>query len=379
MEFDLSKPQQLLRESAREVFARQCPMIRVRALMAGESAFDEELWRTLSDQGWVGLHLPEAAGGLGLGLVELAVVVEEMGRACVPGPFLATLWAATLLAHAGDSPDVMRHLEPIMAGELRATVAFLEPEGGWDPEEVQLHVEAAPGGYRLSGRKVWVLDAADAGLIVCAGRHEDRLILLPVRPSAAGVTLTATPALDATRKLYQLDFADVVVPAGEVIASGAKARAAVDRSLQVAALAVSAELVGIAQKVLELSVDYARTRQQFGRSIGTFQAVQHQCADMLLWTESARSAVYYAAWANSAGAPDAGRALAVAKAYASDAAREVCHRGIQVHGGIGFTWEHDLHIYLKRARANEALFGDATFHREQIARLVLDAGPASGA
>ena len=220
MEFDLSKPQQLLRESAREVFSRQCPMERVRELMAGESAFDEELWRTLSEQGWVGLHLPESAGGLGLGLVELAVVVEEMGRACVPGPFLATLWAATLLAHAGDPSAPSPALESIMAGDLRATVALLEPGSGWDPQEVQLRVVAETGAYRVSGRKMWVLDAADAGLIVCAGRHEDQVIILSVRPNAPGVTLTATPALDATRRLYQVEFAEVVVPAADVLASG---------------------------------------------------------------------------------------------------------------------------------------------------------------
>jgi alkylation response protein AidB-like acyl-CoA dehydrogenase len=376
MEFDLSKPQQLLRDSAREVFARQCPMSRVRALMAGESAFDEELWQTLSDQGWVGLHLPETAGGLGLGLVELAVVVEEMGRACIPGPFLATLWAATLLAHPGDSAQGTRYLEPILAGDLRATVAFLESGGAWDPWDVQLHVEAGAGAYRLNGRKVWVLDAADAGLIVCAGRHDDQLILLPVRSDAPGVSVTATPALDATRKLYQVDFAEVVVPAGDVLGSSQQAGGAVERSLQIGALAVSAELVGIAQKVLEVSVEYARTRQQFGRPIGAFQAVQHQCADMLLRTESARSAAYYAAWALSANIPEAGRALAIAKAYASDAAREVCHHALQIHGGIGFTWEHDLHLYLKRARANEVLFGDATFHREQIARMIFDRAPS---
>ena len=163
-----------------------------------------------------------------------------------------------------------------------------------------------------------------------------------------------------------------MVPAADVLASGEQARAALERSVQIATVAVCAELVGIVQRVLDLSVDYAKTRQQFGRPIGAFQAVQHQCADMLLMTESARSATYYAAWALSANAPDAARALAIAKAYASDAAREVCHRAIQVHGGIGFTWEHDLHIYLKRACADEALFGDATFHREQIARLILE-------
>jgi alkylation response protein AidB-like acyl-CoA dehydrogenase len=375
MDFDLSKPQELLRESAREVFARQCPMERVRVLMAGASGLDEEIWSTMADQGWLGMHLPESAGGLGLGLVELAIIAAEMGRACVPGPFLATLWAATLLAHA-DSPVAQRSLGPIMDGKLRATTAFLEPGGGWHPDDVQLRVESTGKTYRISGRKIWVLDAADAALIVCVGRADDRVLILPVHPDTPGVTLTATPSLDPTRKLYQIDFADVTVPAGDVLASGAHAGAAVARAQQVATVVVAAELVGVAQKVLEMSVEYARTRQQFGRTIGSFQAVQHQCADMLLRAESARSAVYYAAWALSAEAPDAPRALAVAKAYASDAAREVCHHGIQVHGGIGFTWEHDLHLYLKRARSGEALFGDADFHREEIARLVLDAGIA---
>jgi alkylation response protein AidB-like acyl-CoA dehydrogenase len=377
MDFDLSKPEQMLRESAREVFARQCPIPRVRELMASPSAFDARLWHAIAEQGWIGMHLPEPAGGLGLGLVALAVVAEETGRACVPGPFLGTLWAATLLAQLDNPAGPARYLEPILSGNLRASIALLEAEGTWDPRDVQLRVTAEAGGerYRAGGRKLWVLDGADAGLIVCVGRLDEELILFPVRSDTLGVTLTATPALDATRKLYQLDMNEVAIPAGEVLACGEPAQSALQRSIQVATVAVSAELVGIAQRVLEMTVDYARTRQQFDRPIGAFQAVQHQCADMLLWTESARSAAYYAAWAVSTGAPDAARALAVAKAYASDAARDVCHRAIQVHGGIGFTWEHDLHLYLKRAQAGAALFGDATFQREQIARLTLDSEP----
>jgi alkylation response protein AidB-like acyl-CoA dehydrogenase len=377
MDFELSKPQEMLRESAREVFARQCPASSVRALMAAPSAFDADLWQTLADQGWIGMHLPEAAGGLGLGLVELAVVAEEMGRACMPGPFLATLWAATLLARLDDSALTERYLEPITAGTLRATVALLEPAGTWDPGDVQLPIRSSPSGngYEASGRKLWVLDAADAGLIVCAGRHEDDLVLFTVAPGAAGDTLSATPALDATRKLFQLDLDRAAIPVGAILARGARATEALEHALAVATVAVCAELVGIAQRVLEMSVEYARTREQFGRPIGAFQAVQHQCADMLLWTESARSAAYYAAWALSTGAADAAQAVAIAKAYASDAARDVCQRGIQVHGGIGFTWEHDLHLYLKRALAGAALFGDAAFQRERIARLVLDVAP----
>jgi len=377
MEFELSKPQQLLRESARDLCKRECPPRRVRDLMAGPTAFDANLWQTLVDQGWLGLHLPESEGGLGLGLVELAVVAEEMGRTCMPGPYLATLWAATLLSRAGNAEQRARYLEPILAGSLRATVALLEPEASWDLDDVQLHVVEGKEGYRLTGRKVWVLDAADTGLIVCVGKQGDRLTLLSVHPDAPGVTITATPGLDATRKLCHIDFKDVVIPAGEVLDSGDKAREALEHSLQVATVAVCAEIVGLSQWVLEATVEYAKTRQQFGKPIGTFQAVQHQCADMLLLAESARSATYFAAWALSANAPEASRAIAIAKAYASDAGREVCHRGIQVHGGIGFTWEHDLHLFFKRAKANEVLFGDASFHRERLAGLVLDGADAT--
>jgi len=373
MEFDLSKPQQLLRDSARDFFTQECPVERVRHLMAAGSAFDADLWRGIAEQGWIGLHLPESVGGLGLGLVELAVIAEEMGRACLPGPFLASLWAATLLNELGG-PHSTRHLELITSGELRATVALLEPDGSWDLADLQLHVAAHDRGYCLDGRKLWVLDAADTGLIVCVGSHQGELIILAVPTGAAGVTLTATPALDATRKLYRVDFAGTLVSAADVLARGERAHKVLESALRVGALVICAEQVGIAQKVLEMTVDYARTRQQFGRPIGAFQAVQHQCADILLATESARSAAYFAAWALSAGAPAAARAVAIAKAYCSDAATAVCQRGVQVHGGIGFTWEHDLHLYLKRAKANEALFGDATLHRAELARLLLDVG-----
>ena len=248
MEFDLSKPQQLLRDTARDFFEHECPPSKVRDLMAGASAFDAGLWRAIADQGWINLHLAESDGGLGLSLVEMAVVTEEMGRACLPGPFLATLWATTLLAKTNDDARCTRYLEAIAAGDLRATVALLEPEASWDKDDTRLQVEACAAGYRLDGRKIWVLDAADAGLIVCIGAHQGQLMILPVAPDAAGVTLTSTPALDATRKVYQVDFAGVVVPASEVLASGDPARAALDHSLQVATVAICAELVGIAQK-----------------------------------------------------------------------------------------------------------------------------------
>ncbi len=370
MEFDLSKPQKLLQKSARDLFTRQCPPKKVRELMATDTAFDPELWSAVAEQGWLAIHLPESAGGLDLGTVELAVVAEEMGRACYPGPFLGTVWAATLLAYADGKS---KHLEPLATGESKGAVALLEPDTAWDPAEVALAAQADSGGFKLSGRKAFVFDAATADVIVCAARGEEGLVLVAVPAKAPGVKIAATPGVDATRKLSDVTLDNVTVAAGDVVAVGKAAEQALARSLDVVALCTSADMLGGMQWILEDSVEYAKTRQQFGKTIGSFQAVQHMCADMLLWTESSRSAVYFAAWALGAEPENAPRAVAIAKAYASDASREVANRGVQVHGGIGFTWEHDLQLYYKRSKTSEILCGDAAFQRQRLAEMVFDA------
>jgi alkylation response protein AidB-like acyl-CoA dehydrogenase len=371
MDFDLSKPQKLLRETARTTLSQSCPREHVRKLMAGDSAFDASLWQTICDQGWLAMHLPEASGGMDLGLVELAVVAEEMGRACMPGPYLASQWAATLLSQLGSSAQAAKYLEPLATSTGKATVALLEPDTSWEPGDVKLSLEGPAGARRLDGRKSFVLDATDADVILCAARSGNDLAIVAVSPKAAGLMLRARPGLDATRKLYDLEFKQVPVADADVLATGARAESALEHSMRVATLAVCAEMVGAMQVVREMAVNYTQSRQQFGKIIGSFQAVQHQCADMLLLGESARSATYYAAWAMTAGVPEAEKALAIAKAYCSEAGKEVCNRGVQVHGGIGFTWEHDLHLYFKRIKACELLFGDATHHREQIAQMLL--------
>ncbi len=364
MEFDLSKPQKLLQQSARDWFARECPVKRVRELMATETALHPELWSALADQGWLGLHLRESCGGLGLGAVELAVVAEEMGRACFPGPFLGTIWAATLIAEANAKSQ---YLEPMASGASKGAVAFLEPDTGWNPVEVQLQAITAGNGFKLTGRKAFVADAGVADLIVCVARTGDSLALLAVPAKTTGVKITPTPGLDATRKLSEVSFEGVSVSGGDVLAAGDAAQRALARSLDVATLYACADMLGGMQWILGATVEYAKTRQQFGKVIGSFQAVQHMCADMLLWTESSRSAIYYAAWALDADPAGAPRAVAIAKAYASDASREVANRGVQVHGGIGFTWEHDLQLYYKRSKASEILCGDASYHRARLA------------
>ncbi len=345
MDFDLSKPQRLLKDSAREFLSRECKPDRVRRLMETDTAYDDALWRAMADQGWMGLIVPEAHGGLGLGIVELAVVAEEMGRACVPGPFLSNLFATALIRETGDT----KYLEPLGAGEMKATVAILDETANWNLDAIRGH-----------GRKLFVGDAAVADVILCV---TEKLEVVPY--ARADVSIRPMRSMDDTRKLYDVSF-------GRAGASLGGGTTVVQNATGIATVALCAEMVGGMQWILGTTVDYAKTRQQFGRPIGSFQAVQHQCADMVLMTESARSATYYAAWALTEHDPNAAVAVSIAKAYCSDAYREVANRGVQVHGGIGFTWEHDLQLYYKRAKSSETLFGDASFHRERIATFIVD-------
>jgi len=379
MDFDLSKPQKLLKDSARAFLARECKPERVRALVETDTAHDDALWQGIADQGWTGLVIPEEHGGLGLGLVELAAVVEEMGRACLPGAFISTLTAAALIERAGSREQRAKYLEPIAAGELKATLAFLEESANWDAGAVKLEATRDGGGnFSLTGKKLFVADASVADLLICVARQGggasggENLLLLPVERGTQGLTVKAMPSMDGTRKVYEVGFEGVTLAEADMLGADGDARGALGEALEVGCAALCAEMVGGMQWVLDATVEYAKTRQQFGRAIGSFQAVQHQCADMLLMTESARSAAYYAAWALTQGDASSSVAVSIAKAYCSDAYREVGNRGVQVHGGIGFTWEHDLQLYYKRSKSSETLFGDATFHRERIARIIVD-------
>jgi alkylation response protein AidB-like acyl-CoA dehydrogenase len=372
MDFDLNKAQKLLQQSARDFFARECKPERVRELMGADTAYDDGLWRAMADQGWTGLIIPEDFGGLGLSLIDLIAVSEEMGRACLPGPFLSTLWAAALIDRAGGEGQRKQYLEPIAAGDMKATVAMLEEDADWNPEAVGLRAEKEGREFHLRGRKEFVTDAEVADLIICVARGNDGLVLAPVEKGAKGMKIAATPGVDATRKLYSVEFDDVVAPEADALAFNTRTQDALESATTMAIIALCAEMLGGMQWTLENTVEYAKTRQQFGKPIGIYQAVQHQLSDMFLMTESARSAVYYAAWAVSENDPSAKLAVSVAKAYCSDAVREVGNRGAQAHGGIGFTWEHNLQLYYKRAKASEIMFGDANYHREEIARKVVD-------
>ncbi|MDX2044944.1 MAG: acyl-CoA dehydrogenase family protein [Acidobacteriota bacterium] len=372
MDFDLTKAQKLLQQSARDFFARECKPERVRELMASETAFDDKLWREMADQGFTGLIIPEEYGGLGLSLVDLIAVTEEMGRACLPGPFISTLWAASLIERAGNEGQRKQYLEPIAAGDLKATVAMLEETGEWNADAVMLAATKDGKEYRLRGTKHYVSDAAVADVIIVVARENTELVLLPVERGAAGVTITETPGIDATRKLYAVEFDNVAVAESSALAFTTKTKEALEAATDVATVALCAEMLGGMVWTLETTVEYAKTRLQFGKPIGIYQAVQHQCADMFNFSESARSATYFAAWAVAENDPTAKLAVSVAKGFCSDAAREVGNRGVQLHGGIGFTWEHNIQLYYKRAKSSEILFGDANYHREKIAEKVVD-------
>ncbi len=373
MQFDLSETQALLKNSVRDFLRAECPMAEVRRIAETEHAFDEALWSKIAAQGWAGLLFAEEYDGGGMGMVEMAAAMEEMGRALLPGPYLATaLMAGVAIDASASGAQKRRYLAPLCRGELRATLALLESSGSWDPAAVAMPAVRDAGGLRLDGRKMFVQDAGAAGLLVCAARCEGDLTLCAVDADAPGVAVAPLAAMDLTRRLYAVDFNGVMVPGDAVLASGDRARAALDRALDAGACALSAEMLGGMHRLLDLSVEYAKTRKQFGRPIGQFQAVQHMCADMLLMVESARSAVYYAAYAIEENLPEAPLAVSIAKAYASDSYRETGNRAIQIHGGMGFTWESDLHLYYRRAKASEILFGDATYHRERIARLTID-------
>ena len=352
MEFELSADERALRDAARAFLERQAPIGYARAMMDDERGYRDDVWQQMAGLGWMGLPFPEDAGGVGLGFSSLAILLAEMGRVVLPGPYFPTVVLAGLAILEAGSPAQRKDLLPaISAGELTMTAALTGGE-----------VEARPDGGRfvLDGTARYVMDGATADRIVVAAAGA---LFVPEGP---GLSATPVALMDATRKAAHVHFTDA--PA-ERLGDAGDARA-LQRILDRACVGIAAEMLGGAERVVELAVDYAKQRIQFDRPIGSFQAVKHRAADMLLDVESLRNAVSYAAWAIERDHPDASLAASMAKAYASDAYRRVAASGIQVHGGIGFTWEHDMHLYFKRAKASEAAFGSADDHRERMAGLL---------
>jgi alkylation response protein AidB-like acyl-CoA dehydrogenase len=371
MNLSFTDEQEELRRSVRRFLADKSPESEVRRLMETEAGFDLDVWGQMADQlGLTGLAIPEKYGGSGFSYVELVVAMEEMGRALLCAPFFssAVLAAATLLS--SDDEEVKSELLPgIASGEVRGTLALTEESGRWDEPGVTAQARRDGRGYVLDGHKTFVIDGHTAERILVAARMEASpgVSLFAVAGDAPGLARRPLPTMDQTRKQSRLDF--VSVPARLIGAAG-QAWPVVSRALDLAAVALAAEQVGGAQRVLEMSVEYAKVRVQFGRPIGSFQAIKHKCADMLLAVESAKSAAYYAAWTAAEDNEELPVMASLAKAYCSEAYFQAAADNIQIHGGIGFTWDHPAHLYFKRAKSSELILGDPAYHRELLAQRI---------
>jgi alkylation response protein AidB-like acyl-CoA dehydrogenase len=377
MDFGFSQEQELLRATARKFFENECASTFVRERMAEPAGVTGEFWSKLAEQGWLGLVYPEQYGGAGLGFVDLTVLMEEMGRVVMPGPYFSTsILGGLAILEAGSAAQKDEWLTKIAAGEAKATLAWTEPSARWDAAGVTTTARTAGGGWGLSGTKLFVPDAHLADVLVVAARTsesarpEDGVSLFLLRKDAPGLEVKLLPTMDQTRKLCEVTLRDARVSGDAVLGQRDAGWAPLARVIQRATVALCAEMCGGAQRVLEMTTEYAKIRVAFGKPIGSYQGVKHRAADMLVDVENAKSLTYYAAWAVDENAMEAPLAASMAKAYASDAFRRVAGAGIQLHGGIGFTWEHDLHLYFKRAKSSEFTFGDATWHRERVAQLI---------
>jgi alkylation response protein AidB-like acyl-CoA dehydrogenase len=377
MDFGFNEEQELLRSTARKFLENECPSQFVRARMAEPDGVTGDFWGKVAEQGWLGLVYPEEYGGSGLGFVDLTVLMEEMGRAVMPGPFVSTVLLGGLaILEAGSAAQKKAWLPRIAGGQAKATLAWTEPSGRWDAAGVTTAAQPAGGGWTLRGTKLFVPDAHLADVLVVVARSgetkhaEEGISLVLVPKGTPGLEVRSLPTMDQTRKLGEVSLNDVRVPAEAVLGAPGAGWSSLTRVVERATVALCAEMCGGAQRVLDMTVEYAKIRVAFGRPIGAYQGVKHKAADMLVEVENAKSLTYYAAWAVDENAPEAALAVSMAKACCSDAYRRVSAAGIQLHGGIGFTWEHDLHLYFKRAKSSEFTFGDATYHRERVAQLI---------
>ncbi len=369
MNFAFSEEQEELRNIVRQFLEAKSPESAVREQMDTERGFDPVVWSQMAEQlGLQSLIIPEEFGGQGYGYVELIVVLEEMGRALLCAPFFSTVVLATnTLLVADDAAANAAILPGIASGETIATLAITEPNGKWDESGIEATATNDGGTWKLDGTKSYVIDGATADVIIVAARTAAGISLFSVAGDAAGLTRTPLSTMDQTRKQAKLDLAGVE---GTLIGTDGAGWDTLSTVLDLAAVGLAAEQVGGAQWCLETAVQYAKDRVQFGRPIGSFQAIKHKCADMLLEVESAKSAAYYAGWCASERNDELPAVASLAKAYCSDAYFHASAENIQIHGGIGFTWEHPAHLYFKRAKSSELLFGDPSYHRELLAQRI---------
>ncbi len=361
MDFGLSEEQQQLKESARTLLTKECPTTFVRKVMASDDGYPRELYDEIAKLGWNGLIVPEKFGGAGLGMLDMSMLLEEGGYAAMPGPFLfSSVLAASALALGGSDELNKKWLTAIAEGKAVGTVAFAESSTSVDPLDISARINKGSG---ISGVKHLVPFANVADFIVVAAKDESGAIKLAiVEKNARGVSIKPIKHLDLTRRVATVEFKD----APAALLDGAELYS---KLIQIGSLAIAADSLGGMERSLEMAVEYSKVREQFGKPIGSFQALKHAAAEIVSELEPARALLWYAAYAYDAGLPDAAKMIAMAKARLCDIYMRGSDRAVLMHGGIGFTWEHDMHLWFKRARFNESYFGSPAYHRELVAEL----------
>jgi len=374
IDFGLSDEQEALQRSAREFLARECPPALVRETATSDDGVPRDLYRKMAELGWMGLIVPEKENGLGLGALELALVLEELGRVAAPGPFLATQLVIAALVRAGTAAQRGAWLPRLLAGEAFGSLAHLEETDRHEPGGIQARAKKTRDGYVLSGTKLFVPEAQAADLFLVAARTKagsaaGGVSLFLVERGARGLRVKPQQHVDVTRRFGELVLKDVAVPRAALLGTEGQGWPVLARLLDLAAIGIAADSLGGAQRAIEMAVDYSKVREQFGRKIGSFQALKHIAAEMVADVEPSRSLVWYAAYAWDHRPREAARAAAMAKARLGEVYSRTARRSVEMHGGIGFTWEFDLQLWFKRAHTNEIAFGDPAFHRERVAQL----------
>ena len=376
MNFELGEEQIMLKNSAREFLDKECPKKHVRAMMDDEKGYSPELWKKMAGLGWQGLVFPEQYGGVESSFLDLVVLLEEMGRALMPAPFISTVvQAGRAILLAGNEQQKKEYLTKITDGDLIMTMALAETAGGTEAADITMKAKPADGAFVLNGKKMFVPDAhaADSLIVVArtrnTARKENGITLFLVDAKTSGIKIEKLKTMSG-EKLCAVDFNNVSVPAANILGTVDKGWQVVKQVLEEAIIAECAWMTGGARWVLETTIEYAKSRVQFGRAIGTFQAIQHKLANVAVEVEGCTSLTYYAAWTATENDPNRALAASMAKAWVSDSYKHATFEGVQIHGGIGFTWDHDMHLYFKRAKHGEIVYGDGDYHREKVAQLI---------
>ena len=378
MDIKLNKSQQSIAKEARRFLAKECPVEYVREMFEDESGFTDEVWKKMTEMDWMAMRIPEVYGGVGMDQIDLNLILEEMGRVVLPGPFFSTVMlAAEAIMEAGSDSQKQQYLAEIADGNLKGTLALHEADSGADLDYINMEARAEGDDFVLNGTKLFVPDAHVADLIICGTRTRignepaDGITIFLIDSNTNGISVTCLPTMDGTRKLCAVEFNNVRLGSDSILGEVHNGWRPLQRVLQRAQVGLCAECVGGAQRTMEIASDYAKVRIQYDQPIGAFQAIKHRCAQMYVEAESARSLLYWATWAQDHGdEKEAAIAASAAKSYCSEVFTHNAGSGIQVLGGTGFTMENEMHLFLKRAKANEMALGDPVYHRERLIQLL---------